>query len=110
MCSSDLLIWNNVWKDWQEMMSIVEADKKIPPLTSLRPGHADLAGAIKYGMDDISPILERASARETAARVAVGAVARKFLGEFSISIHSHTISIGKHHAKQTEIIDWHGVE
>jgi len=105
-----LLIWNNVWKDWQEMMSIAEADKKVPPLTPLRPGHADLAGAIKYGMDDIRPILERASARETAARVAVGAIARKFLGEFSISIYSHTISIGKHRAKQTEIIDWQRVE
>jgi len=63
-------------------------------VTRLRPGHADLAGTIKYGLDDIRPVLERASARETAARVAVGAVARKLLQEFGIEIKSHTIAIG----------------
>ena len=87
-------------------MGIVAADNEIPPLTSLRPGHADLAGVIRYGAEDIRPILERASARETAARVAVGAVARKFLEAFDIIIHSHTISIGKHRAKQPKTIDW----
>jgi len=105
-----LLIWNRVWKDWQEIMSIVAADNEIPPLTSPRPGHADLAGVIKYDTEDIRPILERASARETAARVAVGAIARKFLEEFDFTIHSHTVSIGKHRAKQPKSMDWQQVE
>ena len=105
-----LLIWNRVWKDWQEIMSLVAADKEILPLTSPRPGHADLAGVIKYGIEDIRPILERASARETAARVAVGAVARRFLEELGIAIHSHTISIGRHRAKQPKLMDWQQVE
>src|SRR4030043_158101 len=105
-----LLIWNRVWEDWQEMMSIAPVDKEISPITSPRPGHADLAGVTKYDTGDIRPILERASARETAARVAVGAVARRFLEEFDISIRSHTISIGKHQAKQPKSIDWKQVE
>jgi len=105
-----LLIWNRVWKDWQEIMSIAPVDKEIQPITSPRPGHADLAGVTKYGIGDIRPILERASARETAARVAVGAVARRFLEEFGIAVHSHTISIGRHRAKQPKSIDWQQVE
>lgn len=63
-------------------------------LTQLRPGHADLAGALKYNLNDVRGILERASARETAARVAAGAVAKKFLKEFKINIISKVISIG----------------
>jgi len=105
-----LLIRNRVWEDWQDVMSIAPVDKKISPITSPRPGHADLAGVTKYDMEDIRPILERASARETAARVAVGAVARRFLGEFDITIRSHTTSIGKHVAKHTKSIDWKRVE
>jgi chorismate synthase len=105
-----LLIWNRVWEDWQYVMGIAPVDKEIPPITTPRPGHADLAGATKYGMDDVRPILERASARETAARVAIGAVARRFLREFDITVRSHTISIGKHLAKQTKSIDWKQVE
>jgi chorismate synthase len=105
-----LLVWNRVWEDWQEIMSIAPVDKEIAPITSPRPGHADLAGVTKYGTGDIRPILERASARETTARVAVGAVARRLLEEFGISIHSHTISIGKHRAKQPKSIDWKQVE
>ncbi|MEA9985112.1 MULTISPECIES: chorismate synthase [Subtercola] len=64
------------------------------PLTRPRPGHADLVGMQKYGFDEARPILERASARETAARVALGAVARNFLGELGITLVSHTLSIG----------------
>jgi chorismate synthase len=105
-----LLIWNRVWKDWQEIMSVAPVDKKIQSITTPRPGHADLAGVTKYGVEDIRLILERASARETAARVAVGAVARIFLDEFGISIHSHTISIGKQKAKQPSSINWTQVE
>jgi chorismate synthase len=69
-----------------------EGDPK--KVTRLRPGHADLAGTMKYDFDDVRNILERASARETAARVAVGAVCRRFLEEFGVAIHSHTTSIG----------------
>jgi chorismate synthase len=105
-----LLIWNRVWEDWREVMSVTPVGKKIQPVTTPRPGHADLAGITKYGVEDIRLILERASARETAARVAVGAVARRFLDEFGISIHSHTISIGKHRAKQPKSINWQRVE
>jgi chorismate synthase len=89
-----LLIWNRDWENWQEVMAVSPVKKEIEKVTRLRPGHADLAGTIKYGLDDIRPILERASARETAARVAVGAVARKLLQEFGIEIKSHTIAIG----------------
>lgn len=105
-----LLIWNRVWEDWQETMSIAPVDKEVEPVTSPRPGHADLAGVIKYGTGDIRPILERASARETAARVAVGAVARRFLEEFSIAVHSHTVNIGNRWVKQDKPVDWRQVE
>ena len=66
----------------------------MPPVTKPRPGHADLAGMIKYGTGDLRNILERSSARETTARVAVGAVARKFLAELGIRIRSRTARIG----------------
>jgi chorismate synthase len=105
-----LLIWNRVWRDWQEIMSIAPVSKKIQPVTTPRPGHADLAGITKYGVEDIRLILERASARETAARVAVGAVARKLLEEFGVSIHSHTLAVGKKLAKPQKSIDWRQVE
>jgi chorismate synthase len=69
-------------------------DKEIPPMTIPRPGHADLTGAIKYGLRDLRQALERASARETAARVAVGAVCRHLLAQFDIVIGSYVVSIG----------------
>ena len=83
-----LLIPNRGWRDW-------EAE----PVFSPRPGHADLAGVVKYGLGDIRPVMERASARETAARVAAGAVAKRFLEELGIVIHSHTIAIGECHCE-----------
>jgi chorismate synthase len=90
-----ILIENRDWKNWQEGMS---SDEKyagsIPPVTRPRPGHADLAGALKYSHKDIRNILERSSARETAMRVAIGAVAKKFLSEFGINIGSYVIQIG----------------
>ena len=70
------------------------ADRDIAPMTIPRPGHADLTGAIKYGYKELRLALERASARETAARVAVGAICRKFLGEFGIVVGSYVVSIG----------------
>ena len=96
-----LLIYNKDWRDW-------EAESVSCP----RPGHADLAGVVKYGISDIRPIMERASARETAARVAVGAVAKKFLEELGIAIHSHTVSIGGCHyeLRRSISIDWQQVE
>ena len=107
-----LLIRNRDWENWQEIMAVATTETESEKVTRLRPGHADLAGTIKYGLDDIRPILERASARETAVRVAVGAVARRLLKEFGIEIHSHTIVIGGVYAKHEESgkIDWDNVE
>ncbi|MCL0036635.1 chorismate synthase [Dehalococcoidia bacterium] len=113
-----LLIRNRDWQNWQEVMSVVPAEEPvlsgvegtIDPVTRLRPGHADLPGVTKYNLDDIRPILERASARETAGRVAVGAVARKFLQGFDIEIHSHVIAIGGCRARHYDSIDWEKVE
>lgn len=95
-----LRIGNTEWPKWTEVMSpepVEITDKsrgRSAPLTRPRPGHADLVGMQKYDFDEARPILERASARETAARVALGAVARSFLGELGIRLVSHTLSIG----------------
>jgi chorismate synthase len=95
-----LRVGNTEWPKWVEVMSPepVELTEKSrgrgAPLTRPRPGHADLVGMQKYGFDEARPILERASARETAARVALGAIARSFLGELGIRLVSHTLSIG----------------
>lgn len=75
--------------------------KAVPPFTTPRPGHADLAGALKYGYSDLRPALERASARETAARVAVGAVCRALLAEFGIQVGGYVSAIGAVSAKLT---------
>lgn len=95
-----LLIRNRDWVNWQQTM-YVEAEMpegasgtKRADVTRPRPGHADLAGAIKYGHDDIRDVLERASARETAARVAAGSLARQLLGQFGVQIASHVSAIG----------------
>lgn len=105
-----LLIWNRDWENWKQEMSVSQVELEVEPLTRLRPGHADLAGAVKYTLDDVRPILERASARETASRVAVGAVARKLVEEFGIEIHSHTVCVGGRWSKQAESVDWARVE
>ncbi len=90
-----LLIENRDWVNWQQGMSPNGAQEgSIPPFTRPRPGHADLSGALKYGHNDIRNVLERSSARETAARVAAGAVAKKFLSEFGITVGSYVLSIG----------------
>ena len=81
-----LRIENKDWANWK--------DRDIPPWTVPRPGHADLAGAIKYNLGDLRLVAERASARETATRVAVGAVAKQLLSEFSISVGSYVTEIG----------------
>jgi len=107
-----LFIPNRDWQNWQEIMSIAPLEKETEPTTHPRPGHADLAGVTKYSLKDIRPVMERASARETAARVAAGAVAKRFLEEFGVIIHSHTIAIGQCHCEPSEAIsiDWQQVE
>ncbi len=89
-----LIVKNLDFANWQAEMSVEETDKPAAKVTRPRPGHADLAGVIKYGQDDIRSISERASARETIGRVMAGAVARKLLSEFGIRIASHTVQIG----------------
>jgi chorismate synthase len=92
-----ILIRNHDWQNWTEALPVEElagALDKRKPLTRPRPGHADLGGALKYNFHDARYILERASARETAARVAVGAIAKALLAEFGIPVLSHTIAVG----------------
>ena len=92
-----MIIRNRDWKNWTEALPVESApdsESKKKPLTRPRPGHADLAGAIKYDFHEARPILERASARETAARVAAGAVARQFLTPFGIALASHVVQLG----------------
>jgi chorismate synthase len=96
-----LRVGNSEWPKWTEVMSPAPVDESVfetaraAALTRPRPGHADLTGMQKYGFDEARPVLERASARETAARVALGAVARAFLAELGISLVSHTVAIGE---------------
>ena len=104
-----LLIRNRDWENWTRVMQVEPlsdeqaaeltalaqaGDKRATPITKLRAGHADLAGATKYGFDDVRDVLERASARETAARVAAGAVARALLAALDIDVWSHTAEVG----------------
>ena len=93
-----MIIQNRDWKNWREIMDPApdapdaEARKRI--VTRVRPGHADLTGILKYDRDDARDILERASARETTARVAAAAICRRFLCEFGIRVGSHLVSLG----------------
>jgi chorismate synthase len=95
-------IGNTEWPKWETVMSadpvdpaLIEGRARNAPLTRPRPGHADLAGMTKFGFDDARPVLERASARETAARVALGTVAKAFLGQaLDVAVVSHVVAIG----------------
>src|ERR1700676_3366973 len=90
-----IIVRNKDWKNWTEALPVEDgAEEKRKPVTRPRPGHADLAGAIKYNFQDARYILERASARETTARVAVGALAKAYLGEFGVEVLSHVIGVG----------------
>lgn len=94
-----MAIWNRDWENWTTAMSPLPPEeggnpKALRPHYLPRPGHADLVGVLKYDRRDVRDILERASARETAARVACGAVAKRLLAEFGIRVHSHVVSIG----------------
>jgi chorismate synthase len=93
-----ILLENKDWKNWTEALPVEDIDgaedhKK--PVTRPRPGHADLAGALKYNFQDARYVLERASARETTARVAIGALAKAFLAEFGAGVLSHVIAVGE---------------
>lgn len=89
-----IVISNRDWENWKEIMMIGPFKEPIKAITEPRPGHADLAGVLKFQQKDIRNIIERSSARETAARVAVGAVAKEFLKAFSIKVISHVVEIG----------------
>ncbi|HYZ87277.1 MAG TPA: chorismate synthase [Bryobacteraceae bacterium] len=93
-----LIIRNRDWKNWTEAMAVENFEgsaEKFKPVERPRPGHADLAGAIKYNFSDARYVLERASARETTARVAVGAICKQFLGQFGLEILSHVVAVGE---------------
>ncbi|MBL0162000.1 MAG: chorismate synthase [Bryobacterales bacterium] len=102
-----IIIKNADWKNWTEVLPVeaaADSESKKKPLKRPRPGHADLAGAIKYNFQDARYILERASARETAARVAVGALAKQFLSCFGIEVLSHVIQVGT--ARIERPVEW----
>jgi chorismate synthase len=100
-----LTIQNRDWENWQSTMAVgaLPAGASPKTVTRPRPGHADLAGAMKYGHHDIRNVLERSSARETTARVAVAGVGRRLLSEFGVTILSHVTEIGGVHAGALEI-------
>jgi chorismate synthase len=101
-----ILLENKDWKNWQEALPVEAGDTaKHKPVASPRPGHADLAGALKYNFSEARYVLERASARESAARVAVGGLAKLFLRELNIEVLSHVISVGSA-AIASEQISW----
>ena len=100
-----VLLENKDWKNWQESLPVEEGDAaKHKRVASPRPGHADLAGALKYNFADARYVLERASARESAARVAIGSLAKLLAREFGIEVLSHVISVGN--ASIGEEIAW----
>lgn len=101
-----MLIWNNDWKNWTDLMSL-EKQRQYGEIISIpRPGHADLTGTIKYGYNDIRNSIERSSARETAARVAACTIARKFLEIFGIYIGSFVENIGGVYSNTIHIEKW----
>jgi len=109
---SPIALWvqNRDWPNWTETMAVEPVEAEIERVTRVRPGHADLTGALKYGFNDVRNVLERASARETTARVAAGGVAKRLLAEFGVASHSHTVSIGAVRANPSAPIDWAAVE
>lgn len=99
-----VLLENKDWKNWQESLPVAAGDPaKHKSVKSPRPGHADLAGALKYNFPEARYILERASARESAARVAIGAISKLFLGELGIQVLSHVITVGSASLADVEV-------
>jgi len=102
-----MAIWNRDYENWKERMAVEgEPPEGYRPFTRPRPGHADLVGGIKYNQRDLRNILERSSARETAARVAAGAVCKKFLSEFGIKIGSYVRVLGGYKVKEMPLDLW----
>ncbi len=89
-----LVVRNKDWSNWTARMAVEGSGKGVEKISTPRPGHADLVGAMKYGFDDLRNVIDRASARETAMRVALCTVVRKFLETFGVFIGSHVLSIG----------------
>ncbi len=91
-----MLVWNRDWENWEDVMAPegTPGEARRRKVSRPRPGHADLTGVLKYAREDARDILERASARETAARVAAGSVARRLLEELGIEVGSHVVSLG----------------
>jgi chorismate synthase len=98
-----LTIANRDWDNWSGPMQVEAEGFTKKPVTRVRPGHADLAGMLKYDFDDARDVLERASARETAARVAVGAVAKALLGVAGTTVSSHVVRIGEVVAREPQV-------
>ena len=105
-----LVLRNRDWENWRRPMQVEPAGFSAKRVTRVRPGHADLAGALKYGFDDVRNVLERASARETAARVAAGAVAKTLLGRLGVEVRSYVRRIGPVETPVGAVIDWEVVE
>jgi chorismate synthase len=99
-----MVIKNRDWPNWQGRMDVEPVPEPPAPVTRLRPGHADLAGVVKYGHEDVRNVLERASARETASRVAAGGLAKIFLRQFGIEIRSHVLRVGAARAETPETL------
>jgi chorismate synthase len=92
-----MIVRNKDWENWTEALPVQDYDgsrEHARPLTRPRPGHADLAGCLKYNLPEARYVLERASARETAARVAVGALCKQLLAQFSVEVLSHVVAVG----------------
>ena len=100
-----LVVRNKDWVHWSDRMAVEGSGRGIDKISTPRPGHADLVGAIKYGFDDLRNVIDRASARETAMRVACCTIVRKFLETFGIFIGSHVLSIGTAEVRDRRGID-----
>ena len=100
-----VLVANRDYPNWEERMNPWPVDGEVEEVHTPRPGHADLAGLLKFGHTDVRNVLERASARETAARVAAGGLAKAFLAELGVTIHSHVLQIGSVRAAERERLE-----
>ncbi len=105
-----MMVQNRDWENWQGKMGPQKFDTEPEKVTRLRPGHADMAGALKYAHDDVRNVLERASARETTSRVAVGAVARQCLALFNVELHSFVRRIGPVESNAQPPYNWDAIE
>src|ERR671911_2466183 len=100
-----LRVDNRDYRNWEERMNPWPVDAEIDEVHLPRPGHADLTGLLKFGHTDVRNVLERASARETAARVAAGGLAKSFLAELGVTVHSHVLQIGSVRAAERERLE-----